>query len=561
MRRSRRNGGVKAAEEPAPAPGNPGARRQSVLQMQELQDILDDQSHKLMLAKTCYVQQNTAIAKENSQLKVKLSEMESKVSELIQENMSIRSTLTVQQVNYKKQLSTHIKDIECSLVTRFQGILDMLQSFQREQQLPPSGPPATLNIPTSDLPDPIKRIDLLSSSMPTSKDAPLHPDTSASVSPSITSTSSRKRRKSSRRQSMFVPSDFEFPLGNLDNDEQEASPTADVGSPNISPAVPQVTDVAINDDDFTNSIIDYSIPEEKDDKIEKKKHLFITSSDSSSLLPITNSSSLRGLSGTSASAAKYTQPPLSKSSSKLSIYKDDPLEESLSPAKDKPSPHHTSAKHPVNPPRIKSKKRKIVDEIMPTSTYPELNQPRRRTRGKSINYALPSLRAKMRRPSEKLVDATTITDINDLQVNKIKTTHDNSKSASPEPTNIPAKVVSQPISIVAHPIESVKKDIQNKSSSPLTDKDVNKRRPNSQKKKRLFKPAIVNDLNDETTMENNKTSSRPSSQDGRSVSFRLQDDDLSVFDLIPKKPATPRTYKNSHGSSTKASNFGKTFRL
>lgn len=44
----------------------------------------------------------------------------------------------------------------------------------------------------------------------------------------------------------------------------------------------------------------------------------------------------------------------------------------------------------------------------------------RRTRGKNVNYKLPSLRAKMRRPTKKFVDATIVTNINDLQVKKEK---------------------------------------------------------------------------------------------------------------------------------------------
>ena len=45
----------------------------------------------------------------------------------------------------------------------------------------------------------------------------------------------------------------------------------------------------------------------------------------------------------------------------------------------------------------------MADEVLP-SIKPE--RPRR-TRGKVVDYTLPSLRVKMRRPSEKLVDATT----------------------------------------------------------------------------------------------------------------------------------------------------------
>ena len=576
MRRTRRNGGLKTQE----VSQTERPRNGPLLQMQELQDILDDQSHKLAMAKTCYVQQNTAIARENSQLKVKLNEMETKVSELIQENMSIRSTLTVAQVGYKKQLSDHIRGIEGTLLTRFQGILDTLHSFQQDQGLPGTNPPARLNV-SSDLPEHITRIDVLSSSIPTSKDTHTLPNLSVE-SPSVASTSSRKRRKSSRRQSMFVPSDFEFPLGNLDNDETHLSGECETGSNEMTPGAAESTEIPSSrdetpgrnedelpgkddDNDFTNSIIDYSIPEENDAKSEKKKSLFTTSSASSSLL-LANSSMQRGLPNVTPPASNVfvdvssSNSKRSKSSSKLNIYKDTDIDE-VPETCDSQAPRHSAGKHPVNPPRIKSKKRKIVDEIMPTSNYPELTQPARRTRGKSINYALPSLRAKMRRPSEKLVDATTITDINDLQVNNVKRQHKETRSRSPEIEVVESNAISHPVEVMKQVNATVKKCPFNKSSSPLTDKDVNKRRPNTQKKKKLFKPAIVNDLNDENSININDTSSRASSQGRRSVSFRLNEDDLSVFDLIPKKPATPKTYKNSRNGSVKTTNLGKPFNL
>lgn len=62
----------------------------------------------------------------------------------------------------------------------------------------------------------------------------------------------------------------------------------------------------------------------------------------------------------------------------------------------------------------------ISPELPSQESTPQESDSRRtrRTRGKNVNYKLPSLRAKMRRPTKKFVDATTVTNINDLQVTK-----------------------------------------------------------------------------------------------------------------------------------------------
>lgn len=462
-------------------------RNGATSQLQELQDILDQESQRVAHIKASYTQQNIAIARENSLLKVKLSEMESKVSELIQENVSVRSQLAVTQLNYKEQLNNRLAELENQLLMRFQSILDMFQEVRGQENLPSSS--KKLN---SSLPLPLQ-MPLPPSSLPSSKDSQL---SSTSSPVSVNSTSSRKRRKSSRRQSMFVPSDFEFP-----SDDEKITVEEEVTNSNID-----MHNVSHDDSDFTNSIIDYSIPEENDTKQynynqKQQQHKKIMSS-------------------------SYQN---SNSSSKLEIYKDDDNDNdniNINKNTDKTN-ENDSVKHSINPPRIKSKKRKIVDEIMPITTYPEIQPQERKTRGKTVNYTLPSLRAKMRRPTEKLVDATTTINIKDLQVNNRRK------------SNIIAKK------------NSILQDITNqKSSSPLMEKSANKGRPLSQKKK-LFKHAIINDFNDDD-MPNDSGNSSIVTTKGKSVSFRLSDEDLSVFDLIPSKTIAPKTYKNNSNTSLKS---------
>ncbi|KAG0671877.1 shugoshin [Maudiozyma exigua] len=540
------------------------------LQFQELQDILDQESEKLIHLKNSYGQQNVAIAKENSLLKMKLNEMESKVSGLIQENVSVRSHITLTHSQYKKQLNDKLQKMENQLIERFQSILDLFQQVRVQEKLP---------IETHDHNNGLisNRLIDLPSSLPTSKEslgnskesAPVITNASAqetSSSPSMNSTSSRKRRKSSRRQSMFVPSDFEFPL---DNDNVENRESEQLQHPSDllvrEPGSPVISKESTKDDnegDFTNSIIDYSIPEEKDTRPHPTTPLLQKGS-------LVNSKNKSTTNNTVLSSMQTTSsiPSSSSSVAKLDIFRDDDddtTENSIQTLKE-----NIIVKHSIKPPRIKSKKRKIVDERMPVSNYPEINPSTRRTRGKTVNYTLPSLRSKMRRPTEKLVDATTTINIKDLQVNnrRRRTRSSNMKKTvssghvnplidhnetENEPTSKVITEKSNEISQLSSPshikevIDTKRKKLAlTKSSSPLVEKDINRKRPTSQKKK-LFKQAIVNDLNDDI----NDSGMNSSSRANKSVSFRLNDEDLSVFDLIPAKVnTTPKTYKNNLASN------------
>lgn len=534
------------------------------LQFQELQDILDQESEKLIHLKNSYSQQNVAMAKENSLLKIKLNEMESKVSGLIQENVSVRSHITLTQSQYKQQLHNKLQEMENQLIERFQSILDMFQQVRARENLPIETRQHNDRLSSNRLID-------LPSSLPTSKDSLIISKEAAPVttnaciqetssSPSMNSTSSRKRRKSSRRQSMFVPSDFEFPVDNddLDNQKLEQQPLHAHIQDSEDFAIDRDSTKDDNEGDFTNSIIDYSIPEEND----TRPHPIAPSLKKGSLTVVKNKSPMNN--GISSSSSV---PSDSISTTKLNIFRDDNNDNQKMEEHGQTVKENSIAKHSIKPPRIKNKKRKIVDEIMPVTNYPEINPSTRRTRGKTVNYTLPSLRSKMRRPTEKLVDATTTINIKDLQVNNRRRRARERRTAVPSGHINPLidndEIEDEPISKVApeksqefsqSSSSSIIKDVVDikkrrlvltKSSSPLVEKDVNRKRPTSQKKK-LFRRAIVNDLNDDINDSGVNSSTRAS----KSVSFRLNDEDLSIFDLIPAKVnTTPKTYKNNHTSN------------
>ncbi|CAB4256265.1 similar to Saccharomyces cerevisiae YOR073W SGO1 Component of the spindle checkpoint, involved in sensing lack of tension on mitotic chromosomes [Maudiozyma barnettii] len=556
-----KNSGSKNSSSKNDDSNNTSNTRSYQLQFQELQDILDQESEKLIHLKTSYIQQNVAIAKENSLLKIKLNEMETKVSGLIQENVAVRSHLSMAQLKYKQQLTDKLQNMEQDLLLRFQSILDMFQQVRVQENLPAGH--SLKNALRSTV------MQLPPSSLPTSKDSHTVHTTlsgpssasSSSVSPSVNSTSSRKRRKSSRRQSMFVPSDFEFPVDNdlpIENNNTDGMNCEESIVSLQNQDHGNVPEEQINDEtDFTNSIIDYSIPEENDAKRNNRTEMMALSRDSYKPLP----TSFIVSSTAPPSSSSLSSSSISTSATKLNVFKDD--EKDIIDNEENNN-SNTAMKHSIRPPRIKNKKRKIIDEKMPVSKYPEIDSSTRRTRGKTVDYKLPSLRSKMRRPSEKFVDAITTINIKDLQVNKRKRKSNNNDDNNPVPedeivsltsaiqTTLKNDIPVDTPSTSSSPSSSMLKDtifkkkqlIQPKSSSPLVDKDINKKRPSSQKKK-LFKHAIINDLNDEMTTESSANSSRAN----KSVSFRLNEEDLSVFDLIPTKTATPKTYKNTNSNS------------
>lgn len=74
----------------------------SVPQIQELQNLMDSQASKVEAIRASYSQQNTQLAKANSSLMMRLSELERKVGELVKENVSLRSTVSMGEFQYKK---------------------------------------------------------------------------------------------------------------------------------------------------------------------------------------------------------------------------------------------------------------------------------------------------------------------------------------------------------------------------------------------------------------------------------------------------------------------------
>ncbi|CCK72815.1 Sgo1p KNAG_0L01960 [Huiozyma naganishii CBS 8797] len=144
-----------------------------------------------------------------------------------------------------------------------------------------------------------------------------------------------------------------------------------------------------------------------------------------------------------------------------------------------------------------------------------------RTRGRHVSYKLPSLRCKMRRPSESLVDATTTVDINALAV------YNTAEEAAEATDKVPPVLA----------------DITNKRTATQPEGTTTTLKKHKKKKKRkLFSGGIVNDL------ETSQPRQELGSLDGPGLRFR--NDDLAVFNLFEGNFTATRTKKTYRSANS-----------
>lgn len=394
---------------------------------------------------------------------------------------------------------------------------------------------------------------------------------------------SKRRRKSSRRESLFHPSDFEFSdHEGVDRETNAQAPTATevespITLPTSDPEAQQKTNdpntvgretVLPNDSveescNFTNSLIDYSIPEEVLEA-------------SSVSTPSAALNKVNVYHDSTSQSETELVPGLSKPSRYASHNFENESAQDKTTQQQQPSfiQNSTSSQKKVkHSMKARGAPKKMIDEVMPTTggSTSELSDTSRsrRTRGKAINYALPSLRAKMRRPTEKLVDATTVTNIRDLQV-RTGRRKSSSKSRDSTPFENGAQIDQEVTLEVqdkktgtehdlnhddtpASPSKNLEVLVDSKRSSPSENtepksttksnplKDITNNAPAKPlgKTKKLFKKPIVGDLGDENSYSYEESSTN------RSMSFRVNEEDLSVFDLLDdlKTNTLPKTHR------------------
>lgn len=82
-----------------------------------------------------YIMQNKSLAKTNSLMLVKMSDMESKISELISENMRLRNTRPPKDLLFRKELEDQIDQIENDIFIKFNDVLQLLKRIRATEGL------------------------------------------------------------------------------------------------------------------------------------------------------------------------------------------------------------------------------------------------------------------------------------------------------------------------------------------------------------------------------------------------------------------------------------------
>ncbi|CUM52470.1 uncharacterized protein AC631_05030 [Debaryomyces fabryi] len=92
-----------------------------------------EQHKNIELIRKKYTLQNKSLAKNNSLMMLRISEMEAKVSDLINENMLLRKRRTFKDAELKKQLEAKLEIVETGLVHKFGEIFEMLREIRMDE--------------------------------------------------------------------------------------------------------------------------------------------------------------------------------------------------------------------------------------------------------------------------------------------------------------------------------------------------------------------------------------------------------------------------------------------
>ncbi|KAK5961735.1 Sgo1p PWA37_001108 [Arxiozyma heterogenica] len=411
----------------------PNKKYPTNIPIQELENLFHIKKERKDTKFMNHLQQNIQFAKENNLLKIKINELESRLNNLLRENLNLKQQNSINELQYKKTLNEQINILEYGMFKRFDEIILMFDNIRKREHL-------SINLnPLWNKYHPDNNNNNNNHSMPNPSNSLLTPS-----------------KKRNRRKSMFIQSD-DLPSINNDIQNNPISQSPDNYIEKFSIPILKHPDNSIDQDAFnidnnnnnnnnnnssnsnsssdrsSPSILDYSIPEEPEEKLDNSKQndtkknntkvqdvsipIPIAQSNDSYKQPATPSESI-----TKKNQRKRTKkhPPRTQKITKKSISKDDIM------------PNTTpNIDTDIDINKIKHSKENSFSSGQPVLEGRSL---RRSTRGKVVNYKLPSLRAKMRRPTEKLVDATIVNDIHEYEVSLNKNT-----IVKEEPTTPPLK--------------------------------------------------------------------------------------------------------------------------
>ena len=120
---------------PAENGNNTSNPSEQLPQIQQFQDLIDLQKAQFENIKSSYIQQNSQLAKSNSSLMMKIADMEKKVSELVQENVVLRSKLSMSELKYKEKLNSQFQILEKGVYQRFEEVVHIFTTVKKKDCL------------------------------------------------------------------------------------------------------------------------------------------------------------------------------------------------------------------------------------------------------------------------------------------------------------------------------------------------------------------------------------------------------------------------------------------
>lgn len=82
-----------------------------------------------------HLQQNIQFAKENNLLKIKISELELRLDNLLKENLNLKRQNSVNESRYRKNLNEQINVLEYGIFKRFDEIILMFDNIRKRENL------------------------------------------------------------------------------------------------------------------------------------------------------------------------------------------------------------------------------------------------------------------------------------------------------------------------------------------------------------------------------------------------------------------------------------------
>ncbi|CCE83883.1 Piso0_004479 [Millerozyma farinosa CBS 7064] len=110
-------------------------QHKTLLSQEQARQAKKDQYYNIELIRKKYALQNQSLAKNNSLMMSRVSEMEAKISDLINENMKLRKSKAFQETEMKSYLETALQTIENGVIGKFAEIAQLFSGIRANEGL------------------------------------------------------------------------------------------------------------------------------------------------------------------------------------------------------------------------------------------------------------------------------------------------------------------------------------------------------------------------------------------------------------------------------------------